>query len=85
MSKKNRNKRKFDSDKDIVSSPAKNAAGETIAERPSEEKLQDEMKQEFKKLAIIVVFILALLAGLYIFDKQTHIVQTFTHKLFSLF
>jgi hypothetical protein len=85
MSKKNKNKRKFESKSDGAESLVESAKSDDAATKPSEEKIQDDVKREFKKLAVTVVFILAILIGLYYYDQQTHILQTFTHKLFGLF
>jgi len=84
MSKRNRNKNKA---RGTETAPAESQPiAETGAKMTTEdEKLQEHMKKDFKHLGIIIVFIVALLAGLDIYNKQSHILDQMTDKLFGLF
>jgi hypothetical protein len=83
MSKRNKNKYKLQSQGMKASAPADNIA--SPAPVKSQENLSYDMKQEFTYLGIVVIFILALLIGLYLYDKETHVLNTMTDKLFGLF
>jgi hypothetical protein len=85
MSKKNKRKYKFTSPIAPVGAPlaAEAAPAASSAAKPTEA-LSYDMQKEFRNLGLIVLFILALLFGLYLYDQQTHILRTLTSRLFGL-
>lgn len=81
MSKKNRNKNKIqDNNAGFASSSAK----ESAAPVRKDEKDAD-LRNEFKHLALTILFILALLAALYYLDREGQILEKWTGWLFGLF
>jgi hypothetical protein len=84
MSKKNRNKNRHRSGE--TAAPEAPQKTETVsAGLPEDAKLQENMKQDFKHLGLIIVFILALLTSLYYYNLQSHVLAQMTDKLFQLF
>lgn len=84
MSKRNKNKQKFSNQAAPVQTVEKSA--EEKAEKNTAATQQvDTIKKDFRNLAIIVIFLIVLLFALYFYNKQTHVLQYFTTKLFSLF
>lgn len=86
MSKRNKNKNRFAGQ---VQTPAvdveKSAPSEVPTKaKPDTENLSYDMQKEFRNLGLIILFILALLIGLFEYDKETHILRTLTSKLFNL-
>ena len=75
MSKRNRNKNRF------VSPSAPAAAPKSQPEAAQ----GDTLKKDFLHLGGVILFILALLAGIHYYDQQTGFLQTMTSQLFSLF
>ena len=51
----------------------------------SPDKKTNEMKSEFKRVATIMLFIIAILITLYYYDQKNNVLQIFTDQLFSLF
>lgn len=78
MSKKNKNKRRL-----LESSEASVAPVAVAAQVATP--ADDDLKREFKHLARTILFILALLIGLYYYDQQNHVLQTFTNSLMGTF
>lgn len=84
MSKKNKNKNKFRTSGVTAEDSVAPAAKETAAKKP-ENDMDEDLKREFKNLALTVLFILILLGALYYFDQKNQILDQITSKLFSLF
>jgi hypothetical protein len=82
MSKKNKNK--FQSSGVTTEKLATPVAKETAVKKTEDAKDED-IKQEFKNLALVIFFILVLLAALYYFDQKDQILDQATSKLFNLF
>lgn len=84
MSKRNRNKNKARAAETV---PAENQpkAENEVKMTSEDEQLQEHMKKDFKHLGMIIVFIVALLVALDIYNKQSHILDQMTDKLFGLF
>lgn len=80
MSKKNKNKYKFLGQ----SGTSENRTQDSKTANNPEGNLSYDMKKEFRFLAFVIIFILALLIGLYFYDKQTHVLQYLTNKFFSI-
>ena len=82
MSKKNKNKNKLKTENSVVMdiSPTK----QTSEKKPGDEKSED-LKKEFKNLAIAILFILALLAIIYYYDQKNQILDQMTSKINQLF
>jgi len=83
MSKKNKNKFKLGGQQVGADENGTEKAKSEIAPK-SQENLSYDMKKEFRNLAIVIIFILALLIGLYLYDKETHILQYLTGKFFTI-
>lgn len=83
MSKKNKNKSKLKAESSVVMdiSPTAKKTGE---KKPEDEKSED-LKKEFKNLAIVILFILALLAVIYYYDQKDQILDQMTSKINQLF
>lgn len=81
MSKKNRNKNRVQEDKAASVSASANASA---ADRPKDGKDED-LRREFKNLAITILFILLLLTALYYFDQKDQILDKWTGWIFGLF
>ncbi|MFA7169257.1 MAG: hypothetical protein WC178_00150 [Candidatus Paceibacterota bacterium] len=77
MSKKNKNKYKA-----TVQRETSEDKNKIVSEKP-EDKAAADFKNEFKHLAITIVFILLILVGLYYYDQQNHILQDFADKLLN--
>ena len=79
MSKKNKNKRKLPESTEVPG-----AAKENAAAKPADS-VSDDLKREFKHLALTITFILLLLAAIYYYDQQAHILKTFTDQIMGIF
>lgn len=84
MSKKHKNKNKFRTGDVTAKEYVAPTAKETVAKKP-ENDMDEDLKREFKNLALTVLFILILLGALYYFDQKNQILDQITSKLFSLF
>lgn len=73
MSKRSRNRNRFVSP----------SAAAPIAQPAAPQ--DDTLKKDFFHLSGVILFILALLAGIHYYDQQTGFLQTMTSRLFSLF
>lgn len=78
MSKKNRNKNKS-------ASPAAPSAPQPAASRVVAAEAGDTLKKDFLHLFAVILFIFALLGGIYFYDQQSGFLQTLTAQLFALF
>lgn len=85
MSKKNKNKRKFTGGATSAEGSAEKASTEAVETKVQTKQSDDDIKKEFTRLAFVIIFILALLVAIYFYNNQTHILQTFTHRLFGMF
>ena len=79
MSKKNKNKRKSDPTAPALE-PQANAAS---VSQPASQADRD-MARDLKHVVSTILFVLALLVGLYYYDQQAHILRAFTQQLFSI-
>ena len=84
MSKKNKNKNKVRTSGVTAEESTAPAAGEFATKKP-ENDMDEDLKREFKNLALTVLFILILLGALYYYDQKNQILDQITSKLFSLF
>jgi len=85
MSKRNKNKNKFQPSGATVENLATPAiAKETPVKNPIDAKDED-IKREFKNLALVIFFILVLLTALYYFNQKDQVLDQMTSKIFGLF
>lgn len=85
MSKRNKNKNKFQpsgATAEKVATPV--TAKETPVKNPIDAKDED-IKREFKNLALVIFFILVLLTALYYFNQKDQVLDQMTSKIFGLF
>lgn len=80
MSKRNKNKYKKDAASVDAVTPAKNPTASNETKEKS-----DDLRREFKHLAITILFILALLAALYYLDQKDQLMDQLADQLDKLF
>jgi len=86
MSKKNKNKNRSQSSSETVKATiATPVEKEIVAKKPEENGKDDDLKREFRNLALVIILVLALLIALYYYDQKTQILDQVTKKLFNLF
>lgn len=81
MSKKNRGKNRV---QEIKTAAVPSPANAPAAGKPKDAKDED-LKREFKNLAMTIGFILLLLAAIYYLDRENHILDRWTEWIFGLF
>jgi hypothetical protein len=85
MSKRNKNKNRSQSSSETVKAAATPVEKEITAKKPEENGKDDDLKREFRNLALVIILILTLLIALYYYDQKTQVLDQVTKKLFSLF
>lgn len=86
MSKKNKNKNRSQASGEMVKvATATPVEKEIVAKKPEENGKDDDLKREFRNLALVIILILALLIALYYYDQKTQILDQATEQLFNLF
>jgi len=85
MSKRNKNKNRPQSSSETVKAVATPVEKEITPKKPEENGKDDDLKREFRNLALVIILILTLLIALYYYDQKTQVLDQVTKKLFSLF
>ncbi|MFA6897400.1 MAG: hypothetical protein WCQ96_03900 [Patescibacteria group bacterium] len=86
MSKKNKSKNRPQASGETVKAAAATPVEKEIAaKKPEENGKEDDLKREFRNLALVIILVLALLIALYYYDQKTQILDQVTKKLFNLF